>query len=101
MEGGSLQARHVGRIRPAAYMKCPLRAGTNENYNTRLERVQEREAVLLSAIHCDNAGSNHVAVRNEVRDELLVDGVTIPLRGHRNLRGEEVRCHVAHGKACP
>src|SRR5262245_61554259 len=82
-------------------MECPLREDTNENYSMRLQRAQEREPVLLRAIHRDNAGGNHVAVRNEVRDELLVHRVGICLRGHRELTGEEVRRHVAHGKPRP
>jgi len=43
-----------------------------------------------------------MAVRNQIRDELLVDGVGVPLRLHRELSGdEEVRRHVAHGEPRP
>ena len=81
-----LRARwRAGPFRPAIYMECPLRAGTNENYSMRLERVQERETVLLCAIHRDNAGGNHVAVRYKVRDQLLVDCVRSPFRRHCDL----------------
>ena len=64
------------------------------------ERIQQRVTVLLRAVRRQHPGGHHVAVRNLIRHELLVDRVAAAFRHHRELRGKEMRRHVADGEAC-
>src|SRR5262245_19031408 len=91
----------AGPRRPAVYGVPSSRRAQTRTITCALQRVQKREPVLLRAMHCDDAGSDHVAVGNQIRHELLVGRVGVPFRLHRELRGEKVCRHVADGKPRP
>src|SRR5262252_7788272 len=63
-----------------------------------LRRSRECEAALLRAVHGDDAGGNHVGVRNQIRHEFVVCPVSRAAGCRSELSGNKLGGHLAYGK---